>query len=143
MPTRYIPVKRTKGHTINPIRMPPSARNLFGEPFSAPRNEMNPRMIANILAAIEKNQEYIRNPIPSSKLVHPVQSIIAQEILKWSLDIGITPNIAMTANTRLAIANPRLVFEKKGFSELEILASLVLQQYQYTEIIIGNQSLKI
>jgi len=60
MPTRYIPIKRTKGHTINPIRMPPSARNLFGVSFSAPRNEMNPRMIANILAAIEKKPRVLQ-----------------------------------------------------------------------------------
>ena len=58
--------------------------------------------------------------------MHPSQSIIAHEIMKGNPDKGITPNIAMTAKTRLAIAKlSAVLFEIKDFSELVMSASLV------------------
>ena len=53
--------------------------------------------------------------------MHPIQFTIAQEIMKGNPDKGITPNIAMTANTRLAIAKlSAVLFEIKDFPESAI-----------------------
>ncbi len=61
--------------------------------------------------------------------------------MKGNPDKGITPNIAMTANTRLAIAKlSAVLIEIKDFSEPVMLASRFLPHNQYTEFIIGNQS---
>ena len=73
--------------------------------------------------------------------MHPSQSTIVQEIINGNIDNGITPNIAMTANTTLAIANLFLVvLEKPFFSEYAKSASPILVNHQYTELINGNQS---
>ena len=95
---------------------------------------MNPKMIANILAAIEEKHAYENNPRADSRFVHPNQSIIAQEIMKGNPERGTTPNIAMTANTRLAIAKlSAVLIEIKDFSEPVMLASRFLPYNQYTE----------
>ena len=58
--------------------------------------------------------------------MHPSQSIIAQEIMKGKTDKGITPNIAMTDKTRLAIAKlSAVLFEMKDISEPFMSASLL------------------
>jgi hypothetical protein len=54
---RRIPVKRAKGQTIIPIPMLTTAIIQVVESFSATEEEMKPRMIANMLAAIEKKHE--------------------------------------------------------------------------------------
>ena len=100
-------------------------------------------MIANILAAIEEKHAYEKNPRADSRFVHPNQSIIAQEIMKGNPERGTTPNIAMTANTRPAIAKlSAVLIEIKDFSEPVMSTSRFLPHNQYTEFIIGNQSRK-
>ena len=51
---RRNPVMRAKGQTIIPIPMLTNAIIPVVESFSATEEEMKPRMIANILAAIEE-----------------------------------------------------------------------------------------
>ncbi len=114
---------KNKNKSRNPKAMPKPENLRVLSPFLVPTREMNPIMIANILARKEEmiNKDTARNCQSISRKMN-----IPGLPYKFEISMsGITTNKAIIGNTRLAIANLFLiVLQTPFFSELVMLASL-------------------